>query len=135
MWGNTAKKYLDPPIKVQKIVHVITFSPCLSHTDPIFKDLNILPFSKLVTQRIGVLMFKYSIRALPNSIEDLYTCNVSINSYNTKNKSKLIQPRSKCEILVTEVFISGINSKTILIFTPARVHLALHSKPSFCQMI
>ena len=80
VWGNTAEKYLDPLIKVQKkIVRVITFSPYLSHTDPIFKDLNILPFSKLVTQRIGVLMFKYSIHVLPNSIEDLFTSNISIN--------------------------------------------------------
>ena len=38
-------------------------------------------------------------------------------------------------ILVIGVFISEINSKTILIFTPAIVHLALHSKLSFCQMI
>ena len=63
-----------------KIVRVITFSPYLSHTDPIFRDLNILPFSKLVTQRIGVLMFKYSIHVLPNSTEDLFTSNISINS-------------------------------------------------------
>ena len=98
VWGNTAVKYLDPLIKVQKkIVRVITFSPYLSHTDPIFKDLNILPFSKLVTQSIGVLMFKYSIHVLPNSIEDLFTSNISINSYNTRNKSKLRQPRSKYE--------------------------------------
>ena len=47
MWGNTAEKYLDPLIKVQKkIVRVITFSQ-LSHTDSNFRDLNILPFSKL----------------------------------------------------------------------------------------
>ena len=81
------------------IVRVITFSPYLSHTDPIFKDLNILPFSKLVTQRIGVLMFKYSIHVLPNSIEDLFTSNISISSYNTRNKSKLRQPRSKYEYM------------------------------------
>ena len=44
-----------------------------------FKDLNILPFSKLVTQRIGVLMFRYSIHALPSlpcSREDLFTSNI-----------------------------------------------------------
>ena len=93
VWGNTAEKYLDPLIKVQKkIVRVITFSQYLSHTDPIFRDLSILPFSKLVTKRIDVLMFKYSIHVLPNSIEDLFTSNISINSYNSRNKSKLRQP-------------------------------------------
>ena len=42
-------------------------------------------------------MFKYSIHVLPNSIADLFTSNISINSYNTRNKSKLRQPRSKYE--------------------------------------
>ena len=59
----------------------------------------ILQFSKLVTQKIGVLMFKYSIHVLPNFIEDLFTSNVSINSYNTGNKSQLRQPRSKYEYM------------------------------------
>ena len=109
MWGNTAEKYLDPLIKVQKKnVRVITFSPYLSHTDPIFRDLNILPFSKLVTQRIGVLMFKYSIHVLPNSIEDLFTSNISINSYNTRNKSKLRQPRSKYEYMYRNFSYRGV---------------------------
>ena len=56
VWGTAPKKYLDPLIKIQKkIVRIITFSPYLCHTDPIFKDLNLLPISKLVTQRIGLL--------------------------------------------------------------------------------
>ena len=109
MWGNTAEKCLDPLIKVQKkIVRVMTFSPYLSYTDPIFRDLNILPFSKLVTQRIGVLMLKYSIHVLPNSIEDLFTSNISINSYNTRNKSKLRQPRSKYEYMYRSFSYRGV---------------------------
>ena len=66
VWGNATKKYLDPLIKAQKnIICIITFSPYLCHTDHIFKDLSLLPFSKLVTQKIGLLMLKYSIHSLP----------------------------------------------------------------------
>ena len=58
VWGTAPKKYLDPLIKIQKkIVRIITFSPYLCHTDPIFKDLNLLPISKLVTQRIIYIEF------------------------------------------------------------------------------
>ena len=89
-------------------MRVITLSPYLSHTDAIFRDLNILPFSKLVTQRIGVLMFKYSVHILPNSIEDLFTSNLSINSYNTRNKSKLRQPRNKYEYMYRNFSHSGV---------------------------
>ena len=85
VWGTAPKKYLDPLIKIQKkIVRIITFSPYLCHTDPIFKDLNLLPISKLVTQRIGLLMFKYSIHSLPIVIEDLFTSNTSVSNHNRK---------------------------------------------------
>ena len=104
VWGTAPKKYLDPLIKIQKkIVRIITFSPYLCHTDPIFKDLNLLPISKLVTQRIGLLMFKYSIHSLPSVIEDLFTCNTSVSNHNTRNKSKLRQPRSNCEYMYRNI--------------------------------
>ena len=110
VWGTAQKKYLDPLIKIKKkIVRIITFSPYLCHTDPIFKDLNLLPISKLVTQRIGLLMFKYSIHSLPSVIEDLFTCNTSVSNHNTRNK-----------------FIFGIKFKTISMFTLHTAHLKMH---------
>ena len=53
-------------------------------------------------------MFKYSIHVLPNSIEDLFTSNISINSYNTRNKSKLRQPRSKYECMYRNFSYRGV---------------------------
>ena len=109
VWGTAPKKYLDPLIKIQKkIVRIITFSPYLCYTDPIFKDLNLLPISKLVTQRIGLLMFKYSIHSLPSVIEDLFTCNTSVSNHNTRNKSKLRQPRSNCEYMYRNISFTGV---------------------------
>ena len=100
---------IDPLIKIQKkIVRIITFSPYLCHTDPIFKDLNLLPISKLVTQRIGLLMFKYSIHSLPSVIEDLFTCNTSVSNHNTRNKSKLRQPRSNSEYMYRNISFTGV---------------------------
>ena len=90
------------------MVRIITFSPYLCHTDPIFKDLNLLPISKLVTQRIGLLMFKYSIHSLPSVIEDLFTCNTSVSNHNTRNKSKLRQPRSNCEYMYRNISFTGV---------------------------
>ena len=95
----------------------------MSHTDPIFRDLNILPFSKLVTQRIGVLMFKYSIHVLSNSIGDLFTSNISINSYNTRNKSKLRQPRSKYEY-------RNFSYRGVYIWNKFQVHINIYSSYS-----
>ena len=41
----------------------MTFSPYLAHTDPIYKDLAILPFDKL-----GITMFKVEYELLPKSV-------------------------------------------------------------------
>ena len=49
VWGNTPDTHIDPLIKLQKkIIRIITFSPYLAHTEPLFKELNILPFPKVV---------------------------------------------------------------------------------------
>ena len=109
VWGTAPKKYLDPLIIIRKknCSHYHFFS-VFFHTDPIFKDLNLLPISKLVTQRIGLLMFKYSIHSLPSVIEDLFTCNTSVSNHNTRNKSKLRQPRSNYEYMYKNISFSGV---------------------------
>ena len=59
VWGNAHDTYLDPLIKLpKKCVRVITFSYYLEHTTPLFEQLDILSFKKLVVQRISLLMFK-----------------------------------------------------------------------------
>ena len=53
IWGNTHDSYLSPLIKLQKkAVRIITFSHYLEHSAPLFKQLDILNFKALVTQRI-----------------------------------------------------------------------------------
>ena len=43
------------------IVRIITFSDKMAHTDPIFKDLHVLPIDKLIHNRLGVFMYKIQI--------------------------------------------------------------------------
>ena len=58
--------------------------------------------------QIGLLMFKYSIHSLPSVIEDLFTCNTSVSNDNTRNKSKLRQPRSNCEYMYRNISFTGV---------------------------
>ena len=53
-------------------------------------------------------MFKYSIHSLPIVIEDLFTCNTSVSNHNTRNKSKLRQPKSNCEYMYRNISFSGV---------------------------
>ena len=42
----------------EKIVRTITFSDRLAHTEPLFLNLDILPFYKFIQNKIGLFMYK-----------------------------------------------------------------------------
>ena len=49
IWGISHQSHLRPLLLLQKkIVRIMTFSTYYAHTDPLFKDLNILTIDKLV---------------------------------------------------------------------------------------
>ena len=59
IWGNTCNVYPDPLVKLQKkYLRIMTFSSYLEHTEPLFQNLKILNFQKLVIHRIAMLMLK-----------------------------------------------------------------------------
>ena len=90
VWGCASKCQLNSLFLVQKkILRIMTFSPYLAHTDPLFKDLKILPVNKLFIDRIGIVMFKATYDLLPKSITQLFSKNKDIHSYNTRSKDLL----------------------------------------------
>ena len=56
----------------KKIIWIITFSHYISHTQPLFQDLSILPLEKLVLYRIALIMYKMSNSLIPKTMSDLY---------------------------------------------------------------
>ena len=66
VWGNAYDTHLEPIIKIQKrCIRTITFSCYFEQTEPLFKELKILSFKKLVTQRILLMMIRYSLGIVP----------------------------------------------------------------------
>ena len=64
----------------------MTFSTYYAHTDPLFKDLNILTIDNLVVHRIGIAMYKINNGLFPSVINDLYKKNNVIHDHNTRTK-------------------------------------------------
>ena len=64
----------------------MTFSTYYAHTDPLFKDLNILTIDKLVVHRIGIAMYKINNGLCPSVLNELYKKNNVINDHNTRTK-------------------------------------------------
>ena len=65
----------------------MTFSTYCAHTDPIFKDLNVLTINKLVIHRIGIMMYKFNNGLLPTVLNFLYKRNNEIHQYDTRTKN------------------------------------------------
>ncbi len=109
IWGNACDSHLDPIIKLQKkILRIITFSTYTAHTEPLCFVLNTLPFRKLVTQRIGLQMFKYANNFVPISINDLFIKNEHVHEHNTRQRSNLRQPVGKQEYMYRNFSFMGV---------------------------
>ena len=82
------KKHLASLYILQKrIVRTITFAD--NNTDPIFKDIEVLPLAKLIHCRIGLFMYKIFYKLQPTVINKMYGQNVDIHTYNTTQKYHL----------------------------------------------
>ena len=94
VWGCAAKTHLQPLFLTQKkIVRLVTFSPYLAHTEPIFHSLLILPLDKLILHRIGIMMYTFSKGMLPDVLNRLYSKNRDTHSYNTRSSNLLRIPK------------------------------------------
>ena len=93
-WGCAMQTHLHPLFLLQKkIIRLITFSPYLAHTSPIFLNLQLLPLEKIFFSRVGLVMFKCSNSMLPNVISNLYIKNNEIHSHFTRNSNLLRIPK------------------------------------------
>ena len=52
----------------KKMVNIIIFSSYCSHTNILFKHLNIFPFKNLLYLRIGLQIFRYKYGQLPDAL-------------------------------------------------------------------
>ena len=93
-WGCAMQTHLHPLFLLQKkIIRLITFSPYLAHTGPIFLNLQLLSLEKIFFGRVVLVMFKCSNNMLPNVISNLYIKNNEIHSHFTRNSNLLRIPK------------------------------------------
>ena len=64
----------------------MTFSTYYAHTDPLFKDLNILTIYKLVVHRIGIAIYQINNGLFLSVLNELYKKNNVIHDHNTRTK-------------------------------------------------
>ena len=88
VWGLTYNFNLKRIVTFQKkAIRIVAEVPFDSHTDPIFRDLEVLKFSNVVLFHLGKFMFFFSKGLLPNSFNKMFTLANYIHPYNTSNSS------------------------------------------------
>ena len=78
---------IKPLLPLQKkLVRIMTLSTYYAHTDPLFKDMEILIIDGLVNHRIGILMYKLNSGLLPKVLCNFFKKNDDTHNYNTRTK-------------------------------------------------
>ncbi len=74
IWGNTYKTRIQKIMNIQKkIVRMMTFKLYMEHTEPIFKELNILDIFKINDYLTAMFMFRYHhLKNLPEEFDNFF---------------------------------------------------------------
>lgn len=87
--GNTYSSTLKPLITFEKrAIRIITVSKPDEHSEPLFKESEILKLTDLVTLHNAILMYHSYYNLLPSSLENFFQSVASVHSYNTRLASK-----------------------------------------------
>ena len=89
VWGNACKTHLKRLVILQKrIVRIITSSPYLEHTDPLFYKLGLLKLSEINKYAFAKFMYRWYHRKLPRVFDNCFMSVRDIHPYNTRSSAK-----------------------------------------------
>ena len=85
VWGSTHPSNLNRLVLLQKrIVRILAKVPSDAHTDPIFKEFQLLKFEDIYFFQLRIFMYKYSNDLLPKKFDDMFPHINEIHNYNTR---------------------------------------------------
>ena len=85
LWGSTHITYTKQLFIIQKkAIRILTNANYNAHTDPIFKELNILKLKDMYSLSACKLMYQHIHNMLPTPLQNMFTLNRNIHNYNTR---------------------------------------------------
>ena len=85
VWGRAANIHLSRLHLLQKrVLRVICKTHFLAHTEPLFKDCNVLNVYQINQYVTGIFMYKYNKCLLPNIFENMYERQSDKHNYCTR---------------------------------------------------
>ena len=109
VWGSATDSRIQTLIKLQKrAIHIISSSDYLSHTEPLFKRLNLQQVPKIHIYKILIFIFKVHHRTAPGIFLEMFTSNNRIHKYNTRQKDDLHVSYAKKSKMKNSITIKGV---------------------------
>ena len=89
IWGNTYNSRLERlRILQKKIIRIITNSPYLAHTNPLYSSESILKLDDIIKLEIATFMYLVENNQAPSTFENVFKHNNEIHSHNTRQSKK-----------------------------------------------
>ena len=89
VWGLTFPSFLTQLFIIQKkAIRIISFSEPKSHSEPLFKSLNLLKLNDVIELQILSFVYQWSHRLLPPCFSEYFKFTSSVHSYSTRQSSK-----------------------------------------------
>ena len=80
----------------KRVIRIISGVGRMTPSEPLFKEMSILTIDKLYCYNIGLLMYKYHHRKLPE-ILNVFKTNSEVHIHYTRNSDLLYVPKFKSE--------------------------------------
>ena len=132
VWGHKQHRLVK---QQKKAVRVISKSKYNAHTEPIFKDLNMLKLSDIYILKSLIFYYNYKHQTLPQYMCDLYiTSSYDVHSYQTRQRNQLrpSHTRMKRNENRLETFLPKLINKTA---NEIKEKINTHSLQGFKQYI
>ena len=99
VWGTACITHLNKIIILQKkAIRIICNINRRTPTDPLFRDLKIVPFLDVNIYSIARFMFRYVNGSLPKPFVGYFTTNANIHSYNTRQTLHFHLPNVRSDL-------------------------------------
>ena len=109
VWSNAQDCYRDTIVKLQKRpVRIISCSPLLAHSEPLFTHFKILQFKKLYFYTVAVFMCKYEHNSLPSIFNHMYVYNRDVHQVNTRQADKVCPAKHRTVLASKSLRISAV---------------------------
>ena len=96
VWGNSCNEKIDCILKIQKrCVRLLSGAEYRAHSDPLFKEKEILSIHKLYIMKALCFTHKFLHYKLPSVFSTFFIYNSEIHDYSTRIKNRFRPPKAR----------------------------------------